>query len=558
MQNRSIRGFAIVLLLALPAFFLWLGRPAITDSDEAYYAEAGREMVESGNWITPYFNYEPRFEKPILYYWLVASAYSASGVSETAARFWSALSAVGLCLVSYACARRWCGEGAGRLAGVILATSLGIFAIARESLPDLPLAFFVTTATWMLIEAFEIQAPAMARRRRILLASAALALGMLTKGPIALALPGAVILAVMGWRWRATGRPFSGFPAPLDVLLAVALFLLIAAPWYALVTRENGLDYLHRFFIGENLERFATAKYNEPRPLWYYVPIVWAALLPWSPFMLLWVRPLGALLRRRRSIVEVEQHLLAWAVAPLLVLTVSIGKQPRYMLPCLPPLAILLARTLWAHTSKAGAYSRDGLLLIAGLSAGAIMIGLAWFIHQAAPVLSIVNPHVGATGPIAMGFAGAVLIVAALATRRWLPATVALTGATTLLLGYRSLMMLPRPEPVEIMAQTTLTAGQPQHLCTCGALGRNLSFYARRMTVMEDYDEGVRDILKGADWTVAVIDSGVLTRAEAALGRRLRRLADVQYLNTALLRPEMFLHPDPASQLQHVLLVTNR
>jgi 4-amino-4-deoxy-L-arabinose transferase-like glycosyltransferase len=536
---------------------LWLGRPAITDSDEAYYAEAAREMVESGNWVTPYFNYEPRFEKPILYYWLAGSAYVAAGVSETAARFWSALSGVGLCLVTWACARRWCGEQIGLLAGTILATSLGIFAIARYSLPDLPLTFFVTVGTWMLIDALDRGASARVRRRRLLAASASLALGMLAKGPIALALPAAVLVSLVLWRWRATGDALS-FPTLADAVLAAGVFLLIAAPWYVLVTQQNGFDYLHRFFIGENLERFATAKYNEPRPFWYYVPIVWAALLPWSPFMLLWVRPLAALIRRQRSITHLDRQLLLWAAVPLVVLTISIGKQPRYMLPCLPPLAILLARSIWTRTTETRSESKDVLLLVGGISAGAIMIVLAWFIHRAGPVLSIVNPAFSESVLIAIGLAGLALIGVTMMKKQWLPAAVALTGAMTLLLGYRAVMMIQRPEPVEVMAQTAQAGGQADHLCTCGAFGRNLSFYARRMTVMEDYDEGVRDILNGSGWTLAAIDSEVLARTETTLGRRFRRLADVRYLNTALLRVDMFLNPDPASQLQHVLLITNR
>src|SRR6476660_1723292 len=148
-----MRGVVLVLALAVPTFFLWLGRPAITDSDEAYYAEAAREMVESGNWVTPYFNYEPRFEKPILFYWLVAATYLTAGVSEGAARAWSALSAIGLCLVAYQCGRRWFGGASGLLAGAILSTSLGIFTIARASLPDVPLTFFVTAGIWAYIEA---------------------------------------------------------------------------------------------------------------------------------------------------------------------------------------------------------------------------------------------------------------------------------------------------------------------------------------------------------------------------------------------------------------------
>jgi 4-amino-4-deoxy-L-arabinose transferase-like glycosyltransferase len=132
----------LLVLLSCVTFFLGLGRPAISDSDEAFYAEASREMVESRDWLTPHFNYEDRWQKPVLYYWLTAAAYLAGGVNEFTARWWSALSGVGLVLLTWAAARRMTMRGdAAWLAGAIVATCYGCFAMARLALPDLPLAF---------------------------------------------------------------------------------------------------------------------------------------------------------------------------------------------------------------------------------------------------------------------------------------------------------------------------------------------------------------------------------------------------------------------------------
>src|SRR5690606_32149521 len=128
----SVRGLTLPLvLLAALTFLVGLGRGAITDSDEAFYAEAAREMVASGDWITPTFNGEPRFQKPILYYWLTAGTYLVTGPTESAARLWAALSGVGLVLVTAACARRWFDEGTALLAGAIVATAFGYYAIGR-------------------------------------------------------------------------------------------------------------------------------------------------------------------------------------------------------------------------------------------------------------------------------------------------------------------------------------------------------------------------------------------------------------------------------------------
>src|ERR1043165_3431313 len=135
------RPVLTLLLFSFLVFGIGLGRQAITEADEAYYAEASREMVVSGDWLTPHFNYEDRWQKPVLYYWLTAAAYLVTGPGEGAARLWSAISGAGLALLVGATARRAASTTAHAwLAGAITATSYGYFAMARAALPDLPLA----------------------------------------------------------------------------------------------------------------------------------------------------------------------------------------------------------------------------------------------------------------------------------------------------------------------------------------------------------------------------------------------------------------------------------
>src|SRR5258705_9765259 len=154
--HRVWRSVLTLLLLSLVTFFLGLGRQAITDSDEAFYAEAAREMVEGNDWLTPHFNYEERWQKPILYYWFTAAAFAGTGVTEFIARFGSALSGVGLVLLTWATARRLTANEHGAwIAGAIAATCFGYFMMARAALPDLPLAFFMTATTWCAMRAIE-------------------------------------------------------------------------------------------------------------------------------------------------------------------------------------------------------------------------------------------------------------------------------------------------------------------------------------------------------------------------------------------------------------------
>ena len=275
------RSLALIALCTI-SFFVGLGSPAITDSDEAFYAESAREMVESGDWVTPHFNYEPRFQKPILFYWLAASGYVVSGVGEGPARFFAAMAGLGLVWIAFACGSRWYGSGPGLMAGAVVATCYGAFAMARQSLPDMPTAFFVTLATWAIIEAAGIRPPAAREGRAgephsgrlvwLLIASASMGLGMLTKGPVAIALPASVAVPLIVWERLAAAKKHERYVFPVKaahLLLAAGLFVLITAPWYIAVTSANGLHYLYQFFVGENLQRFATSTFNEPRAPWY-------------------------------------------------------------------------------------------------------------------------------------------------------------------------------------------------------------------------------------------------------------------------------------------------
>ena len=120
---------------------LGLGRQAITDADEAYYAEAAREMVASGDWLTPHFNFVDRWQKPVLYYWAAAATFVAAGTSEWGARGFSAMSGLALVLLTYRIGRRLLTRDAAWIGAAITATCYGYFAMARLALPDLPLAF---------------------------------------------------------------------------------------------------------------------------------------------------------------------------------------------------------------------------------------------------------------------------------------------------------------------------------------------------------------------------------------------------------------------------------
>ena len=529
-------------------------------------------MVEGGDWITPHYNGEHRFEKPVFYYWLAALAYLIAGVGELAARFPSAVAGLVLVLTTYACARRWYDDATGMLAGAITATSFGYVAVARQALPDLMLACFVTLGTWAALVALVAAKPVgpdSHRRRWLWIAGAALAGGFLTKGPIGVVLPAIVVGPLALWRcWSERGSGPDGVRAnvtrlAIDVGLLALMCLLLAVPWFAAMTATHGLAYLDRFFVDENVQRFVSTRYNTPRPLWYYLPILVGGLLPWSPMMLVWWRPLRRLVRHARRIQPVEVWLAVWVLAPLLFYSVSIGKQPRYILPILPPLAVLLARGVSrrvARSAPPGERPRhDRLLAVAGVVAGTVLVLFGLLVYRAQSLLVGGSPAAILTGAVLLVLSGlGVSVVAVSCRQRLIPA--ALVVASVVFTATVNFVVLSGsgPEPVEEMAALIKAAG-PESVPygRYRVFVRNLVFYTGRPHVDLASEEQVRVFLESSEPVLCVIGEADLqhVRADGVTAHELGRVA---YLNTGNLTMRTLLWPDPRTDLETVVLVTNQ
>ena len=549
-----------LLGICLLTFFAGLGSPAIADSDEAFYAESAREMVESGDWLTPHFNYIYRFEKPVLYYWLAASAYLVAGVGEASARFPSALAGVGLTLLTFVSARRWYDVPTGFLAGVITATSFGYVAMARQALPDLGLAFFVTLATWAALVAWrgpstEGEEPAHDRRLRsawVTLSAVGAAGAILTKGPVGIVLPILIVGPLVAWEYWA-GRSRAAI-RPTDLVLFALIVLVLAAPWFLGMTLVHGPAYLDRFFIAENLDRFATSRYNDPRPLWYYAPIVVGGMLPWSPFMLLWIPAIARGVRRRLAGSVNAIRFGWWAAAPLLFYSLSVGKQPRYILPILPPLAILLAHAIRSRLVRR---DRDRLFDVCTGLAGVLLCLVAGLVYRASPLLVEWAPAWIAGVALAIGLSG-VGVLLSVARPGWTPAAVVMASILVSVSGHVVLLSSPETAPVERVAEIVRTArlnGEPYGRYQ--VLHRNLIFYTQAPFRELSVERAVSDFLRSPERVLTVLPAETVTRLEAQ-GLALRRLGEVRYLNTGGLTLQTLLDPDPARYLHRVVVVANR
>ena len=550
------RSLAPLLLLAGLTFLVGLGAPAITDSDEAFYAEAAREMVESGDWLTPHYNYEPRFQKPVLYYWVTAATFAVTGPGELAARLWAALSGVGLVFVTAGLARRWYDDDTALLAGAVVATSFGYVALGRMSLPDLPLALSVTTTIATSLIAIGDRVP---RPRQWLLAAAvSAALGFLTKGPLAVVLPAAVLLPILMIERRASRVRAA------DVLVAAAAFTALAAPWYLAMWWRHGTPYLDSFFVGDNLARFATDRFNEPRPWWYYGPVIVGGVVPWAPYLLLGLGATLRVLTLRGGLGSLETRLALWMVLPLALFTLSVGKQPRYVLPLLPPIAILIAhgivdRTRSGRGRDGGLYQQrpDRGLQAASLASGAILLVAAALVWRARPLFVDIPAWQSMSAAATIGMAGLAVVGVAL-SRGWRQAPWALAYASALALPALVLGVLAGgPEDaVHRVARAVVTARQASEpVGVSRVFVRNLVFYTGVKQTDLITDEQLTAFLSQAGTALVVAPADVLDRVESAGAPRAQRLAEFPYVNEAGLRLRSFLWPDPARDVQRVLLV---
>jgi 4-amino-4-deoxy-L-arabinose transferase-like glycosyltransferase len=328
-----------LIMLGLPIFLLGLGSPALYDPHESLYAEIAREMVVSGDWLTPRLNGTRYLDKPPLFYWMIALSYKAFGVSEFSARLPIALAGLGGILVTYGIGRYYFDGNTGFLAGLVLTASVGYFVFSRQLLPDMVFAFFTTLSLTGLLHAV---ADDRQSQRWAALASGSLALAVLTKGVLGL-FPLLVVAgcALCLGRWHA-------LRALINPRGAV-LFAVLAVPWHVWIAWQNK-GYAWHYFANEQFLRFLGQRHpidyiSLPLPIFFLVLFLW--LLPWSPYLALAMPQMRLRLGKPPDRVA-EGYLLVvlWAGMLLTFFALSRARLPQYSLPAMPALALLIGRGL--------------------------------------------------------------------------------------------------------------------------------------------------------------------------------------------------------------------
>ena len=367
MRDFACNAMILVVLGYVLVYVLPLGLRPMTIPDESRYGEIPREMIQSGNWSVPHLVDLRYFEKPPMGYWLNAISISVFGENIFAVRLPGAL-ATGLSawFIWLLLVRAGYGQRIALVAAVITLSFVEVLVVGTLSVLDNPFTLFLSGGM-VLFYLAAMAADASRQQRRYLIASGVMfGLSFLSKGFLAFVLPGLVILpyCLLQKRYMLIWRCWW-----------IALFaILTVLPW-AIIIHLREPDYWHYFIFEEHIRRFLAKDAQHVSPFYYYLMLLPVAAFPWLSFVPAAIA--GVRLDKRHS--DVFRYLLLWFGMPFLFFSISKGKLPTYILPCLIPAGALIAIGLMEYLS---AGRRRLLLLGVVLNAALLLIGLAALLYQ--------------------------------------------------------------------------------------------------------------------------------------------------------------------------------
>ncbi len=375
-RTTSLLLWSALILVSLASGIRGL---SLIEPDEGRTAEISREIHDSGSLLLPKYNGLPYLDKPFMYFAASAISMSILGVGESAARIPALLSALALALATAWFARHLFGRRGAFIAGIATATSPLLMAFSRIAIFDSMLSLFVVLSLIFFYRAIEAHSERQAEKEAehrsegwfqvhgwSLLAWISIALGVMTKGPIALALPLLVVTPFAIWR-RASKTVWN----PWGPLAMMAVIL----PWLVIVSLQVP-GFLHYALVVETWQRLTTDKMNRTGPPWYFLPYLLSGAFPWS------IAVVAGGFHSRRTIrsdsaTRVKVVFLAlWLALPLLFFSLSQSKRPQYILPLIPCLALLVAG-LWSQeeeTTGEESTRRQRRLNLPGRAAAAVAL----------------------------------------------------------------------------------------------------------------------------------------------------------------------------------------
>jgi len=407
-----------------------LGVSTLVNPDEGRYAEVPREMVASGDWVTPRLNGVIYFEKPPLMYWCVAVCLKVFGSSEWSMRLTPAWFAFAGVLITYAAGRRLHGRLAGLAAAVVLGTMILYYALGRILILDM--AVSVLMSATLLCFILGVNTPP-GRTRRLLFyglyASAALA--TLTKGLIGFLLTGFVMFS-----WLLVFNQWKRL-RPLYLTTGILLFVAIAAPWHVLAALRNP-DWARFYFVREHWERFTTTEHGRFEPWWFFIPVILLGIFPWIGFV--WPAMRDALRGgwSRRAENANAWFYVTWIALVWLFFSKSQSKLIPYILPVFPPIAVLIGQ--WLARLAEGTDRRGVRTAFGCFSASAVVLACAMLVAVFKP--GIVRDAAQMEALQDNALCGAVALVIGAIAAPWLVLRGKLRAAFAVLVSATSVLFL--------------------------------------------------------------------------------------------------------------------
>ena len=429
----STRFLTLVAVVAAIIWFTQLGYRDLIEPDEGRYAEIPREMVATGDWVTPRLNGFKYFEKPALQYWATATAYTLFGDNTTTARLWPALTGFLGALWAGFLGLRLYNRSAGFYAFLITLSGLLYFIDGHYLLLDMSLAVFLFAGVGCLVLAQRSRDDAAILRNWMLAGWTALALATLSKGLIGVVLPAATVVVYSLWArdwalWRQ-----------LHIVKGLAVFLLVTAPWFIAVSLANP-EFPQFFFIHEHLQRYTSTVHEREGAYWYFVPVFLLGIFPWVAVALKsLLRPGFSSRSPGMAGFDAERFLWSFALVVFVFFSAGQSKLPSYILPMMPVVAILAGRKLATE-----GYHRVDAWLLAIMALALLLTG--WQIELLASDSISADMYLAYRPWI---FAGAGLYVVAALLANLVPrlrtihiaavGLLALLAAQVVLLGFQSL-----------------------------------------------------------------------------------------------------------------------
>ena len=562
-----------LLLLSVAPFFLNLGASSLWDSNEAFYAETPREMIEADDYLNPSFNYKPRFNKPPFCYWVVATSYHLFGVSEAAERLPLALGAAAMVATAFVLGRLIHSTEAGLLAALALATVPRFLMFSRRIIIDVYIAMFMglTLMLFALAEKYPER-----RRFYLTLMYASIGFGILTKGPVAAALPALAFLIYLAAGGRLLTLRRLMLPAGA---LIVALIVL---PWYVAIYSQHGWHYITSFIFQDNISRYTQPVWGPRRGPLFYLPVLLGDLFPWSLFFFAGLfavarPPVAFLFRRLRQsrqrptspaspVSGHERLLLIWIGTIVVFYSLSSNKEDLYISPVYTAVAALvgvwLARALFAEAD--GEATQAATLRPAAVLAGLLigLVGAAVFYLFAGEA----KPYDlrGAAAVAGLATVGGVSILAFALLRQRFAAIVAVAAVCTALNWVFVLRTLPdfeRYKPVRALCETIRQeAGEDARVGYYRIASPSMVFYLRRQIFEYYKPEELIETFQSPGEVYCILSADDYAAMRESLPATTRILAS-RPLFQVKLRTIFSARADrneAKRELPHVVLIANR